>query len=137
MENLPQDPVLGQFLLELKQTATARKTITAIRETDNIKEPEERADAVCFMKKYKLVALKVKLVLGTLLERFRIIQNIRGDPLKDLPVLPERLPDFILKGRYTAEKKEKLNMTHGSEFLWPEERKPMHWMIVEQNQAFA
>jgi len=72
-ENFPQDLVLGQFLLELKQTATARKTITAVREADNIKEPEERADAVCFAKKYKLVALKVKLVLGTLPERFRII----------------------------------------------------------------
>jgi len=73
MENMPQDPVLGQFLLELKQTATTRKTIAAVRETDNIKEPEKRADAVCFVKKYKPMALKVKLVLGTLPERFRII----------------------------------------------------------------
>jgi len=137
MEDLPQDPVLGQFLLELKQTATARKTITAVREADNITGPEEIADVVCFTKKYKPVALKVKLVLGMLPERFRIIRDIRGDPLKDLPVLPERPPDFIPKGRYMAERKEKLNMTHGSEFLWPEERKLMHWMIAEQNQAFA
>jgi len=36
-----------------------------------------------------------------------------------------------------AERKEKLNIMHGSEFLWPEERKLMHWMIAEQNQAFA
>jgi len=28
-------------------------------------------------------------------------------------------------------------MTHRSEFLWPKKRKFMHWMIVEQNQAFA
>jgi len=136
-ENLPRDPVLGQFLLELKQTTTTRKTIMAVREADSIKEPEEIADAVCFAKKYKLVALKVKPVLGTLPERFRIIRDIRGDPLKDLPVLPERPPDFIPKGRYTVERKEKLNMTHRSGFLWPEERKLMHWMIVEQNQAFA
>ena len=72
-ENLPQDPVLEQFLLELKQTVTTRKTITAVREVDNITEPEEIADAVCFTKKYKPVALKVKPVLGTLPERFRII----------------------------------------------------------------
>jgi len=45
-------------------------------------------DAVCFAKKYKIVAFKVKLVLGTLPEGFRIIQDIRGDPLKSLPVLP-------------------------------------------------
>ena len=127
---LPQDLVLGQFLLELKQTAAGRKTITAVREADNITEPEEIADAVCFTKKYKPV-------LGTLPERFRIIRDIRGDPLKDLPVLPERPPDFIPKGRYTAERKEKLNMTYRSGFLWPKERKLMHWMIAEQNQAFA
>jgi len=83
------------------------------------------------------VALKVKPVLGTLPERFRIIQDIKEDPLKDLPVLPERPLDFIPKGRYMAKRKEKLNMTHRSEFLWPEERKLMHYMIVEQNQAFA
>jgi len=137
IENLPQDPVLGQFLLELKWTATARKTITAVREANNITEPEEIADVVCFVKKYKPVALKVKPVLGTLPERFRIIRDIRGDPLKDLPVLPERPPDFIPKGRYMVERKEKLNMTHRSEFLWSKERKLMHWMIAEQNQAFA
>jgi len=137
MEDLPQDLVLGQFLLELKQTATGRKTMTAVREADNITEPEKIADAACFVKKYKPVALKVKPVLGTLPERFRIIRDIRGDPLKDLPILPERPPDFIPKGRYTAERKEKLNMTHGSGFLWPEERKLMHWMIAEQNQAFT
>jgi len=136
-ENLSQDLALGQFLLEPKQTATARKTITVVREVDNITEPEEIADAVCFVKKYKLVALKVKPVLGTLPERFRIIQDIRGNSLKDLPILPGRPPDFIPKGKYTAERKEKLNMTHGSEFLWPEERKLMHWMIAEQNHAFA
>jgi len=70
---LPQDPALGQFLLKLKQTTTTRKTITAIREADNTTEPGKIADAVCFAKKYKPVALKVKLVLGTLPERFRII----------------------------------------------------------------
>jgi len=116
---------------------TARKTITAVREADNITEPEEIADAVCFAKKYKPVALKVKPVLGMLPERFRIIRDIRENPLKDLPVLPERPPDFIPKGRYTAERKEKLNMTHRSEFLWSEERKLMYWMIAEQNQAFT
>ena len=70
-ENLSQDPALGQFLLEPKQTATARKTITVVREVDNITGPEEIADAVCFAKKYKPVVLKVKPVLGTLPERFR------------------------------------------------------------------
>jgi len=43
----------------------------------------------CFAKKYKLVALKVKPVLGTLLERFRITREIIGDPLKNMPRLLE------------------------------------------------
>jgi len=38
----------------------------------------------CFAKKYKPVALKVKLVLGTLPERFRITREIIGDPLQGI-----------------------------------------------------
>jgi len=38
----------------------------------------------CFAKKYKPVALKVKLVLGTLPERFRITKEIIGDPLQGI-----------------------------------------------------
>ena len=94
-----------------------------VKEEDNINKLEERADDVCFAKKYKPVALKVKLVLGTLPEIFRIIQDIKGHPLNNLPILPERPPDFMPKGRYMVEKKEKLNITHGLEFLWPEEKK--------------
>jgi len=50
---------------------------------------EEVADAVCFAKKFKPVALKVKPILGTLPERFRIIREIIGNPLKDLLKLLE------------------------------------------------
>jgi len=98
---------------------------------------EEAVDVACFAKKYKPVALKVKPVLGTLPERFRIIRKITGNPLKGLPKLPEHPPEFSLKGRYTVERKEKLNLGHMSNFLWPEERKLMHWVVAEQNQAFA
>ena len=130
-------PVLEQSFAELKQSGTGKRTVTAIEENSPNADPEEQADAVCFAKKYKLVALKVKLVLETLPERFRIIREIKGDPLKDIPKLPEKPPDFIPKGRYTAERKEKLDMRHMSSFLWPEERKLMHWVVAEQNQAFT
>ena len=33
--------------------------------------------------------------------------------------------------------KEKLDTVHLSGFLWPEERKLMHWLVAEQNEAFA
>jgi len=66
-------------------------------------------------------------------ERFRIIREITDNPLKDLPKLPEHLPEFTPKGRYIAERKEKLDLEHISNFLWPEEHKLMHWIVVEQN----
>jgi len=75
-------------------------------------------------------------MLGTLPEKFRIIREIMGNPLKDLPRLPEYPPEFIPKGRYTTERKEKLDLGHTSNFLWPEEQKLMHWIVAEQNQVF-
>jgi len=54
-----------------------------------------------------------------------------------MPKLPEQPPEFQLKGCYNLERKEKLDTTHLEEFLWPEKRKLMHWLVVEQNQAFA
>ena len=125
-------PVLEQFFMELKQS----RTVTAIKEDSPDADLKEQADAVYFAKKYKLVALKVKPVLGTLPKRFRIIREIKGDPLKDIPKLPEKPPNFVPKGKYTAKRKEKLDMRHMSSFLWPEEQKFMHWIVAEQNQTF-
>ena len=52
-------------------------------------------------KKYKKVADKVRPVLGTLPSEFRIVRNITGDPLEDLPELPVRPPEFQTNGWYT------------------------------------
>jgi len=62
-------------------------------ETDNLEEIEGEVVSY-FAKKYKLVALKVKLVLGTLPESFRITREIIGDPLQGMPKLPEHPPEF-------------------------------------------
>jgi len=56
-------------------------------ELDNPNKPTKIVD--CFAKKYKPVALKVKPVLGTLPERFRITREIIGDLLKNMSRLPE------------------------------------------------
>jgi len=56
--------------------------VTAIEEDSPNTDPEEQVDAVCFAKKYKPVALKVKPVLGTLPERFRIKREIKEESLK-------------------------------------------------------
>ncbi|OBZ67402.1 hypothetical protein A0H81_12564 [Grifola frondosa] len=45
-------------------------------------------------KKYKPVALKVRPVLATLPNRFRIVRNIQGDPLADMPPLDPNPPTF-------------------------------------------
>lgn len=87
--------------------------------------------------KYKPVALKVKPLHADLPEKYRIIRDIKGDPLENMPVLNPKPPDFKPTGRYTQERKEAMDAQHGGDFLWPEERKLMHHVIMEQEKAFA
>ena len=88
-------------------------------------------------KKYKPVALKTKPVLATLPERFRIERKILGDPLKDMPILSPHPTEFVPTGRYTAERKEVIDKVHDEDFLWPEELKAVHNLMMAQNEAFA
>ena len=57
-------------------------------------------------KKYKPVAVKVRLIVRELPGKFRIIRNIIGNPLKHLPTLSPHPPDFAPCGQYMAERKE-------------------------------
>lgn len=88
-------------------------------------------------KKYKPVALKTKPVLAELPARFRIDRNIKGDPLRDMPGLNPRPTEFVPTGRYTQERMEIIEEVHNEDFLWPEERKAMHNLMMHQNEAFA
>ena len=129
--------LLGQIMQEIRRPDTLRRHWIAIEEeTGNLEEIEKEVVS-CFAKKYKPVALKVKPVLGTLPERFRIMREIVDDPLQGIPELPEHPPEFEPRGHYTLERKEKLDMAHKEGFLWPEERKLMYWLVREQNKAFA
>ena len=87
--------------------------------------------------KYKPVALKTRPVYAELPEKYRIKREIRGDPLAEMPQLNCRPPDFVPTGRYTQERKDEIDRIHKGDFLWPEERKLMHHLMMEQNQAFA
>ena len=87
--------------------------------------------------KYKPVAKKVKPILGTLPAEFRIVRNITGDPLADMPKLNPNPPEFEPRGRYTEERMKQMDALHDEDFMWPEERKLMHHLIAEQNEAFA
>ncbi len=93
--------------------------------------------AVLASKKYKPVVLKVKPLLGDLLDKFRIVRDIEGDPLKDIPLLSTSPPEYMLTARYTPERKAKIDENHPEGFLWPEERKLMHYFMTIQEQAFA
>ena len=93
--------------------------------------------SVLATKKYKPVALKVKPVYTELPGQYRIQRNIKGDPLADMPRLNPRPPEFEPTGRYTQSRKEEFDRIHGNDFLWPEEKKLVHHLMMEQNQAFA
>jgi len=88
-------------------------------------------------KKYKLVAQKIRPVKGTLPEEFRIIRDIKGDPLAEMPKLDLNPSDFEPTGWYTQECKEHMDRIHDQEFLWPEELRVVHHLLMLQNKAFA
>lgn len=88
-------------------------------------------------KRYKPVAKRTKPVLATLPEKFRILRNIAGDPLKDIPILNPIPPAFVPTGRYTQDCRDALDKRHSEDFLWPAERDLMHHFMCLQEQAFA
>ena len=87
-------------------------------------------------KKYKPVHLKTKPVIGNLPDKFRIIRNIIGDPLKDLPKLPTDIPRFQPTRRFTKEHQEKFDEAN-PEFFWLSERHLLHYFMMVHNDAFA
>jgi hypothetical protein len=88
-------------------------------------------------KKYNPVDQKVRPIRITLSEEFRIICDIKGDPLAEIPTLNPNLPDFVSTGWYTQEQKDHMDRVHNQGFLWPEEMKVVHHLLMLQNEAFA
>ena len=54
-----------------------------------------------------------------------------------MPESSVKLPGFEPTGRYTLERKEKIDNRHEGDFLWEEERKLMHHFMMLQNKGFA
>ncbi|KAI0038655.1 hypothetical protein FA95DRAFT_1462548, partial [Auriscalpium vulgare] len=88
-------------------------------------------------KKYKPVALKVRPVLRTLPDGYRIERNILGDPLESMPPLATHPPAFMPTSRYTQELHNAMNNLPNFEFLTPTERDLLHDVISKQNKLFA
>lgn len=79
---------------------------------------------------------RTKPVATTLPEEFRIERRIPSDPLEELPQLPTEPPDFIPGERYTQERKEAMPINK-DKFLWPEEEKLVHYIMLIHEKAFA
>lgn len=71
-------------------------------------------------KKYKPVAERIKPIATTLPDSYRIIRNITGELLADLPSLSIHSPEFIPQGRYTEARKEDVYKRHEVDFLLPD-----------------
>jgi hypothetical protein len=70
-------------------------------------------------------------------ERFRIIRNITGDPLANMPVLSTNPPPYQPTQRYTQERKDFIDKAHPGDFLWPSERTLMHHFMTIFEDGFA
>jgi len=88
-------------------------------------------------KPYKPVAKKVKAQLAELPEKFRIKRKIIGDPLADMPTLDPNPPPFSPTGRYTEDRKQRIDKMHSDDFLWEAERQLMHDFMRKQELGFA
>ena len=122
--------VLTRFLGE--RTWLSKESKSCKRENICVEENGLRS-----VYKYKPVALKVKPVIQKLPAEFRIKREIIGDPLAEMPKLSTNPPEFAEMGRYTKERKDKMDKVHGGEFLLSEERKLMHHFMTLQSYGFA
>jgi Integrase zinc binding domain/RNase H-like domain found in reverse transcriptase len=132
---------LAEFLERENLTNFDRKKLEsyflAKYEREDKLETKEDVTVLANQKKYKPVAVKVRPIYAELPDQYRIKRNIQGDPLQGLPKLNPKPPDFVPTGRYTQERKEIIEQGHKEEFLWPEEKKLMHHLMMEQEKAFA
>lgn len=132
------------YLFIAKAISLLRLPFAMVQEHDRNK-PRQRSDngnsisqlvALGMKKKYKPVALKVWPVISELPEKFRIIQNIIGDPLRNLPALNPRPPPFVPMGRYMQERKEIFDRLN-SGFLLPAECNLLHHFMTLHQDASA
>jgi hypothetical protein len=131
--------------LDLATEVSKELTLTIPEGAQTTSQKSERSDSTqeasrstnaATKKKYKPVALKVRPVLGELPDKFRIIRDIKGDPLAGLPVLDPDPPPFTPEGRYTQERKELFDSLHPG-FLLPTERRILHHFMTLHQDAFA
>ena len=121
--DLPEE-LSGKLEMEQRRMRRAYTNIPGFSMRDLLGEEEEEEEVsvmkegivtrkgVVTKKKYKPVAKKVKPIIAELPGQYRIIRDIKGDPLENMPNLEKVPPSFIPKGRYTTEHKEILTKAH-------------------------
>src|SRR5216684_9310353 len=105
LQSPPSDPTSlssCSVLLDTVSTPHSPATYrTLLYPVKTLRSPSEQVSTFAAKRKYKPVALKIRPVLADLPEKYRIAQNIIGNPLTSLLTLPPTPPPFIVTGRYT------------------------------------
>jgi hypothetical protein len=96
----------------------------------------EKKPGVVYKRKYRKAEDRIQPIATQLPEEFRIVRNITGDPLEDIPVLPTYPPDFVPGLQYMQERHDKLQL-NPDRFLWPEEEKLAHHLVREQEDSLS
>jgi hypothetical protein len=96
----------------------------------------KKKPGVVYKRKYRKAEDRIQPITTQLPEEFRIIRNIIGDPLENMPVLLTHPPDFVPGLRYTQEWYEKLQLNPDG-FLWPEEEKLVHHLVKEKEECLS
>ena len=130
---LPTSTYRDPYLLPTNTSILPRTLLVPISTTDT-QGPQVSTFG---NRKYKPVARKIRPVIADLPDKFRIVRNIVGDPLADMPLLFPNPPPFVPTGRYTFERRDLIDKVHPGDFLWPQERELMHHFMCVQNQGFA
>lgn len=128
---------VGTYLSQAYSEREVDKQARGVFGLQEVQIDRDKISAQVFVtKKYKPVALKVKPVLQALPSQYRIKREIVGDPLAEMAPLSTTPAMFEPTGRYTEERMRKINESH-KDFLWPEELKLTHHLMMLQEGAFA
>ena len=136
----------GKLDKEKRRMRRARTAIPGLGDGDMLGNTEQalaiykegvvKMKGVVTKKRYKPVAQKVRPVVTQLPGKYRIVREIQGNPLEDMPVIEKVPPSFKPTGRYTEERKEALEKAHPG-FLWEGEMGLLHHFMMLQNEGFA
>ncbi|KAF8581433.1 hypothetical protein K439DRAFT_1353865 [Ramaria rubella] len=99
-------------------------------------DEEEVSGPLIAAYKYKKVVNKTVSIPMSMLEQYRNLQKIPSDPLISLPKIPTNPPEFKGSDKFTAERRDKMNINPEG-FLWPKEVNLVYELIRLQEAGIA